>query len=262
MEEIEGLRIIDDDEDHVVQVERETWDARQRTFPPLNSSSSLIGVPPPVEADTQLLQKVKATAEEAKQKRQQESLYREQAREMLFRDAQKRQEERRRVRLERLARQAEEHSRQRADHQEIELARAEIEQWREAQWDTFREMSDRQQENPVPTQTQTFERAIEDSEKYGENEKSPDKEEEPDSKRAAAKAAKRRRARERKKAQKSAEREMCLKQKESEELDERKKHSANRCAACEGGILGPGFEKFGSQFCSTKCARSGPKDPA
>lgn len=170
---------------------------------------------------------------------------------MLLQDAQKRQEERRRVRLERLARQAEEHSRQRADHQEIELARAEIEQWREAQWDTFREMSDRQQENPVPTQTQTFERAIEDSEKYGENEKSPDKKE-TDWKRAAAKAAKRRRARERKKAQKSAEREMCLKQKESEELDERKKHSAKRCAACEGGILEPGFEKFGSQFCSTK----------
>jgi hypothetical protein len=81
--------------------------------------------------------------------------------------------------------------------------------------------------------------------------------EDKDAKAAAKKKAGRRKAKEREREKKRLEKSEIDKNERAEALLREKEASANKCGACGVGILGCGFEKFGFNFCSTACARSG-----
>jgi hypothetical protein len=75
---------------------------------------------------------------------------------------------------------------------------------------------------------------------------------------AAKKRAKRQKAKEKAKEKKLLERLENEKMERALAIQKKKEESATKCGACGDGVLGCGFEKFGTKFCSTKCARSGP----
>ena len=84
-------------------------------------------------------------------------------------------------------------------------------------------------------------------------------EEEKAAKAAAKKKAKRQKAKERAKEKKKLEKLEREKKERAMALQKAKENSSTKCAHCGGGVLGSGFDKYGKKFCSTKCARSGPK---
>ena len=260
---MDGLRIIDDDEERIVQVEQQEWRQVQQSFPPLNDNGAPVTA---VSVDKHLLSTVKKMSAQTRQEDAQRRILLQEAQRRMIQEARKRQEERIRERQRVKTVRQQEHTLERLEQNELERARAEIEQWRKEHWDRLlRESEATQTETKKLVSDQlkgmqdgdseTEENDAADSEiKLGEEER---RQEQTARKKAKA-AAKRKRAKERKKEEKEMERKEAEKRQQEQLLAEKKAASAKKCAACGEGILGFGFDKFGHCFCSTKCARAGP----
>jgi hypothetical protein len=146
-------------------------------------------------------------------------------------------------------------------------ARCEINDWRERQWDEWDRVASsavhKSNSRVTDDSTATTEPPpgiTEPDHRDGSEFASHDagsSAEDRDAKAAAKKKAKRRKAKERESARKRLEKSEIDKKERAEALLREKEASANKCGACGVGILGCGFEKFGVNFCSTACARSG-----
>lgn len=124
-----GLRIINDDEERVVQVEQQDWRQVQQAFPPLVNSDGG-GIPPEaVHDDEHLLQTVKKTAEQTQQKEYERRRLLQQAQVQMMQEARIHQEEQSRARQAAKTVRKQEHEMERINEDELEQARAEIEQW-------------------------------------------------------------------------------------------------------------------------------------
>lgn len=272
--EREGLRIIDDDEEQVVATDQEAWEELQAAFPSLatgatTSASTNPRGPVPSSVDGMFLQRVRETAARLERTEQERRHHLEVAKQTLADEA---REQRNRVkqRQQQLSDQRA-IQQQRIDQEkaEIQEARAEIEKWRESQWQAMIAMDESLQEQErhrKQQQTQSIPPPIENdttnNRSLQSSQKDDDDEEEEATKRemkAAKAAAKRKRARERKKAKKKEEQKAEEERQRQAEIAAKKESSSRKCACCGAGILDCGFEKFGETFCSTTCARNGPK---
>lgn len=259
---MDGLRIIDDDEERIVQAQQSEWNEVQEAFPPL-ADNGASAPPKPVSVDQHLLQTAKATAEQTRQQEYQQRLLLQQAHIRMIREAKARQEERKRARQAAKAVRQQHYEMERLEEDELERARAEIEQWRKEHWErllqestTIEEATKKSRSNVhevEPPEDQTTNALDEAKRKEQERQ-------EQEAKKKAKAAAKRRRAKERKKEQKELERKEAEKQQQAKLLQEKKAASSKKCDSCGQGYLGYGFEKFGHSFCSTKCARAGVPD--
>lgn len=260
MSAMDGLRIIDDDEELVVQVEQQEWRQVQQAFPPLANGGD--GIPPEaVTVDEHLLQTVKQTAEQTQRQEYERRRLLQQAQVRMIQEAMIRQEERKRARQVAKTVRQQEYEMERIKEDELERARAEIEQWRNEHFDRLLRESTRAQ---VEAKSRVDAAAANEVEPL--KEKAPvvnpaqieeERRQEQAARKKAKAAAKRRRAKERKKEQKEMEQSEAEKKQQIRLVQEKKAASAKKCDHCGDGILGYGFEKFGRSFCSTKCARAG-----
>jgi hypothetical protein len=152
-------------------------------------------------------------------------------------------------------------SRMKEEKSIIESARREIEEWRTAQWDEWErvaatskihESNVTRMADASSTCSTLEDEIIEPVHEFDSNDNDKD------SKAAAKRKAKRQKAKEREKEKRRLEK-LEIERKEREiAVQKAKEESNSRCGACGEGILGCGFEKYGVNFCSTTCARSGP----
>lgn len=259
----EGWTVIDDDEALVLATQRDAYHSTQASFPNLDGVTSTSDPPATPVTDDYIIEKVRSVGFTEDRKEALRAQRLELARQRLVAEAlrrrKQRQEEKRQLRTENF----EEWEKQKQKEEETQRARAEIDAWREEQWEKLRRMSEAKEgEERRMAQLKTrggtaFDSCcIAEKEKEASKEKEGATEEESAAQKTAKAAAKRKRAKARKKAQKAEERATMEQQKKKEALAAKKAVSKVQCAACSQGIVGSGFEKFGLKFCSTKCARS------
>eukprot|EP00980_Cylindrotheca_fusiformis_P008344 scaffold1754_cov105-Cylindrotheca_fusiformis.AAC.6 len=259
----EGWTVIDDDEAIVVATQRDAYQQTQASFPPLAGDFASVAEPQDVPtADEYLVGKVRSIALEDERKEAVRMQRLEQERKRLLSEALRRREERKEEKRRERARNAMLWEKQKQENEETQRARAEIEAWREEQWERLRVASEakKQAHRPDPSIKAT---SITDNNHNntpeGPNDDKIDEElptEELAAQKKAKLAAKKKRAKARKKAQKAEEKAVLEQKKAAEALAAKKAASKIQCATCSQGILDSGFEKFGLKFCSTKCAKS------
>lgn len=277
LNEVEGLRIIDDDAAVAFGSDEAAWREVQEAFPTIDGSTDIAdavnALPRADVAEhperSALLQRAKEVAAQTKRIETLKLRNEERGRQMLIENALKRRAEKLRLREERAAKEAADRDAKKADSDDMARARAEIEKWREEQFDMLNRMAEETrlreiQEEKKQVQLQGADRSSKVNSSDQSNAKNNDEEaarvaaESAAAERAAKKkAAKRKKERERQKAKRAAEK------KEQERLvkiDQEKKRRAEaklKCSHCSIGILDEGFEKMGHVFCSPKCARAG-----
>jgi hypothetical protein len=260
----DGWTVIDDDEALVVATEREAYQAAQSAFPRLvegDSSRTRNSHPLPSGMDERTLDRIRELSLAEERERIEREREFEMRRQRLLQEALRRREERKQIRQQQLQLGTLECEKKKQEKEEIQRARAEIEEWRELQWEKLRQISETQLKSATGVQRADIhsqnDSTVEEDEDEGNGPKSqtPGGEELEERKKAKA-AAKRKRANERKKALKAQERTEQARLAQQRTLEARKATSALKCAECGGGILDSGFEKFGKKFCSTKCARA------
>mmetsp|Transcript_12909 Transcript_12909/g.18637 ORF Transcript_12909/g.18637 Transcript_12909/m.18637 type:complete len:280 (+) Transcript_12909:994-1833(+) len=190
-----------------------------------------------------------------------------------------RKAERNRRKKETKYRSIEEKRRRDKEEEEITFARMEIERWRTQQWEEWavkeeerailkvRKGNDQIDNSKIDRVDEKSSFLLPHSDNVPLNQhtnipaQDPEemKQMERNAARAAKAAAKRKKARQRKKEKKAALDAEKAKLAKDETIRKRKEASAMKCAACGDGMLDCGFEKFGVRFCSTKCARAGPR---
>lgn len=269
----EGWTIIDDDEAHVVASQREAYQAAQNAFPPLlqhvrqdaaendataTTNSNHANTP----IDEHIVERVRELSLQEEQERARRERHLELTRQRLLQEALARREERQKKQRQQREKGVELWEKKKQEEEEIQRARAEIDQWREEQWKKLRLLSEaRQSVQEQGKQNGTDKTSTgdtgkeEDEQEKISQELGPTAEEIAEQQKAKA-TAKRRRAKQRKKEQKAQERAEQEKLLREKELEAKKAASASQCDACGQGILDCGFEKFGKRFCSPKCARS------
>ena len=190
-------------------------------------------------------------------------------RQILIEDALKRRAEKLRLRQERTAKEAADREARKTDNEDMARARAEIERWREEQFDMLNRMAEEArlrdiQEQKKQAQLQDAATSIPKVNSDQPNDEGDDKKAAKVAAEAAAaeravkkKAAKRKKERERQKAKKAAEKKEQERLAKIEEERKRRAEAKLKCAHCSIGILDEGFEKMGHLFCSPKCARAG-----
>lgn len=280
----QGWTVIDDDEAAVVATRRYAYQTVQEAFPPLPSSADLsdststtttatrcAGTTAPVAGpDEHLIERVRALAVQDREAEMERVRLAELAQQRHLQMALIRREERRKLRAARFAQGVELYENQRIEEEEVKQARAEIEAWREDQWERLRLISERQiqlqkKRNSKLTVSDTTTEAGEESMSETEKESDMDVRTEPngaalaqdiEAKKKAKAAAKRKRAKERKKAQKDEETSTMERIKQVEAEQARKAASTRKCDVCGQGILDCGYQKFDQTLCSPKCARA------
>lgn len=265
----EGWTVIDDDEARVVATEREAYQAAQSAFPLLvggePSSSRTSCALPKAGIDDRALERIRELSLEEEQEETERERLSEIRRQRLLQAALARREERKRVLREQLQQGTMDYAKKKQEEEEIHRARAEIEKWREQQWEKLRQISETQRkksankvdsDHRIPSKAE----ANEHEDCFPLSNTPPSCETLEDTKKAKA-VAKRKRANERKKAQRAKAREEQEMIASKDALETRKAACATKCAYCGGGILDCGFEKFGRRFCSTKCARTAQPTP-
>jgi hypothetical protein len=251
VDSVEGFTLIDDDEQHVVNSEKQDWNELQQAFPKLSTAA----VPAAVQPDAAFLNKVQQTAHELLRQEQQRHQYLQQGKALLDEQSKQRREQLRMYHGQQRQQNEVARTQQRQEQAELEAARSEINKWREQQWKDLQRRSEeqaereqRQQLAQIPEkeqQEQVTNIAIVEETTHVEVQK------------AAKAAAKRQRAKDRKKAQKvEAAREAEAKANLAE-VEAARKVASIHCASCHEGILDCGFEKGSYKFCSPKCARTG-----
>ena len=282
LSEVEGLKIIDDDAAIARGSDDAAWREVQEAFPRLDGSNA-----DDYDADkthdcdgmadnpgqSELLRRAREVAEQTRRKEEERRWMEERSWEILIEEAMKRRMERAKWREEDKMKQTMEREAKIAEDEEMARAQAEIERWREQQWRMLADMAEEarrkeymeEKEQAVAVGTNT---SINGSASSCTTTRStqPDVPSEQDAaakaaaeeeRRAAKKAAKRKKERERQKAKKAAERNERERLAKLEEEKKKRAEAKIKCAHCGRGILDGGFDKFGSTFCSTKCARAG-----
>lgn len=272
--------IIDDDEAIAVGSHQHAYQMVQEAFPPLhdhhpeaacatsNDYNATTTIPSrPKQIDQHLMERVRSVAEQDEEERRQYEVRLELARQQLLQQAVQRREERRRQRQAQISRGVQWYEQHQADQEEAQRARAEIEAWRDDQWEKLRVLSEMNQdrerearereEKGRKTKKEKEELCNDIMSKEEEKKMVPENEaEQAEAKKKAKAAAKRKKAKERKKAQNAEERLVQEHIQRKKALAAKKAASTVKCNACGQGILDAGFEKFDQRFCSPKCARS------
>jgi len=264
-----GMIIIDDDEQVKVESDQHAFQELQQAFPHLSTQDtakpSSSKVPAPDERRLELIRQQAARDEQQALVRQQALQY---AQQQLEKEAQQRklmkQHSRQMAKLQAGAA----FQREREEQQEIEKARNEIEEWRASQWERMRQLNEKrearkqeryqQQQARLQHETVLAKEQEENQQQFLMESQRQQEAAEKEAKQKSDKAAKRKRAKERKKQQKAQERQEQEQREMEAALAAERAAAATKCDACGGGIVGCGFEKFGHQFCSPKCARAGP----
>lgn len=265
----EGLHIIDDDEAAYDAADAAAWRGVQAEFPYLGDGS--IPQQPPLrnsnESDnvpSQILETVRLTADLAIREEKEKVERLQWQRQRYFMQALERKRDRIDARRKLKEDAVEKLQLEKEAQGELESARGEIVRWQAKQWEQWE-------------QATVIQKSKEDVKDSGFGMKTPPETDEPErekqqsspsnqglgaaekaAKAAAKKKAKRQKAKERAKEKKRLE---SLEREEKERvlaLQKQKESSAVKCGACDDGVLGCGFEKFGVTFCSPKCARNGP----
>jgi hypothetical protein len=281
LSEVEGLRIIDDDAAVAFGSDEAAWREVQEAFPAIDGTAANENTVNALPRDdvaenperSQLLQRAKEVAAQTKRNQAQKQWNEERGRQVLIEDALKRRAERLRLRQEVAAKQAAEREAEKAENKDMVRARAEIELWREEQFDMLNQMAEatrkRKEQEEKKRRAQLKDADSSGSSKLGidqSNDKVKGQEAAKDkavaeataAERAAKKkAAKRKKERERQKAKKAAEKKEQDRLAKIEEEKQRRAEAKTKCAHCSTGILDEGFEKMGFLFCSPKCARAG-----
>jgi len=262
----EGLRIIDDDELAYEAADDAAWREVQEAFPLLNGDDAPLPTAPCAQIDTpsQILSIARQTAEltinEERAKKEEEIKQRQR----YFLEALERK--RQRIEARRKAKKDAENvliSNQKATAVK-QSAREEIDRWLNQKWNEWESESDalileleaKQKVDATSTAEEHDNTNCNQKISCTKEEISVPSAEEKAAKMAARKKAKRQKAKERKKEKKQIERIELEKKERAISLQKERESSNVKCAACGGGILGVGFDKFGKKFCSTKCARA------
>ncbi|KAL3785258.1 hypothetical protein HJC23_002713 [Cyclotella cryptica] len=269
--EQEGLRIIDDNEAAFSAADAVAWQDIQEAFPHLMGLGTDVN-PSPRQSQqhdnrsSQLLEVVRRTAVITIKEEREKAEQLERNRRLYFLQALERKKKR--VIAKQQAKQAAAASLldELRAKDELQIARNEIDRWREQQWKSWEKASLKHNEiqNQQDSNVHTPEQLLPSADASNlhsvtelENQTS-DENEEARRRAALKKKAKRQRAKERAKEQKRQEH-AAIKEKERAVEIQKKKESSNvKCGSCGEGVLGHGFEKFGLKFCSTTCARRGP----
>lgn len=274
LNEVEGLRIIDDDAAVASGSDEAAWREVQEAFPTIDGSTGAanalrrgdIAEHPERSA---LLQRAKEVAAQTHRKEVQKQQNEARGRQILIEDALKRRAEKLRLRQERAAREAADREAKKADNEDMARARAEIERWREEQFHMLNRMAEEArlrdiQKQKERTQLQEADISMPKVDSDQPNDEGDDKKVAEVAAEAAAaeraakkKAAKRKKERERQKAKKAAEKKEQERLAKIEGQRKRRAEAKLKCAHCSTGILDAGFEKMGHLFCSPKCARAG-----
>lgn len=266
-----GMLVIDDDDQVRVESEQHAYQQLQEAFPHLSTQDEdyeSTKISEAVATDEERLGQIRAKAA----RDQQQEWVREQAlqyaRQQLEQEAHQRKINKQQERVAARVHAEANFKTNREDLEEGDRARAEIEQWRALQWDRMSELANQQQHQDreqkkketeeLKLQQQLIDEVNTNEEKQQQEEMQQQEALDAEAKQKAVKAAKKKRAKERKKNQKAQERQEQEQRDKAAALRAEKAASANKCGACSSGIVGCGFEKFGHQFCSTKCARAGP----
>ena len=280
LSEVEGLRIIDDDAAVAFGSDEAAWREVQEAFPAIDGTAANVNTGNALPRDdveenperSQLLQRAKEVAAQTERKQAQKQWNEERGRQVLIEDALKRRAERLRLRQEVAAKQAAEREAEKAENEDMTRARAEIELWREEQFDMLNQMAEvtrRRKEQEEKKRKALLKDADLSGSRLGtdhSNDKVKDREAPKDKAAAEAtaaeraakkKAAKRKKERERQKVKKAAEKKEHDRLAKIEEEKQRRAEAKTKCAHCSTGILDEGFEKMGFLFCSPKCARAG-----
>mmetsp|Transcript_12908 Transcript_12908/g.18632 ORF Transcript_12908/g.18632 Transcript_12908/m.18632 type:complete len:531 (+) Transcript_12908:240-1832(+) len=286
--QMEGMRIIDDEMAVGEAADQSEWEDVQISFPRLGSgtdrAANYIASATTHEAqdaseNSDLLQLVRQTAERTKmEERRKKDAIQAQHKKNEAR-SRERKAERNRRKKETKYRSIEEKRRRDKEEEEITFARMEIERWRTQQWEEWavkeeerailkvRKGNDQIDNSKIDRVDEKSSFLLPHSDNVPLNQhtnipaQDPEemKQMERNAARAAKAAAKRKKARQRKKEKKAALDAEKAKLAKDETIRKRKEASAMKCAACGDGMLDCGFEKFGVRFCSTKCARAGPR---
>lgn len=277
LNEVEGLRIIDDDAVVAFGSDEAAWREVQVAFPTIDGSTDTTAAANALRRDdivehperSALLQRAKEVAAQTHRKEVQKQRIEERGRQILIEDALKRRAEKLRLRQERAAKKAADREAKKADNEDMARARAEIERWREEQFDMLNRMAEEArlrdiQKQKKQAQLQEADNSIPKVNSDQSNDEGDDKKAAKVAAEAAAteraakkKAAKRKKERERQKAKKAAEKKEQERLAKIEEERKRRAEAKLKCAHCSIGILDEGFEKMGHLFCSPKCARAG-----
>ena len=260
-----GWTIVDDDEALVVASKRDAYEATQNAFPPLLSQGSeaaavVNGVTAKQEQDIDFLNRLRQVAINEDETTAEKERRLQRARQQLLQEALQRREQKKQERNLQKQQAVQQCVEKQKELDEIQQARAEIEAWRNSQWERLRQISDSYERKATKVKAKQneevqFTSVIEVSTEAQHDDDEVNKIDKEEQKKAKA-AAKRKRAKARKKAQRAEERLKMEEQKRKQELEAKKATSATQCAACQQGILDCGFEKFDQKFCSPKCART------
>jgi YgiT-type zinc finger domain-containing protein len=254
----EGWTVIDDDEALVVATQREAYQTTQASFPHLNGISTDATPTTVLSTDKYIIEKVRSIAIQEGEGETLRAQREEINRQRLLREALLRREERNEKQEILRAENSEQYQKQKKIEEETQRARAEIEAWREDQWEKLRKLSrakQDQEKEKVEINTKRINQCRSNHEEV-QSESTNQSEGESLARKKAKAAAKRKRAKARKQGKKAEERALVEQKKKGEILAAIKKASALQCGACGEGILDSGFDKFEKKFCSTKCARS------
>jgi hypothetical protein len=270
-----GWTVIDDDEAIVVASQREAYQTTQNAFPRLSDCSAeqpaaaTAAASMDIIMDAHLVQRVRELSVFEQQQEARRARQSELTQQHLLLQALQRRQERKEAQEKQLAQGTAQYIQKQKDEEETRRARAEIEAWREDQWEKLRLLSKAQQQQQIGKREQKAQKpkrilSNQDATKEAESSSEPHQtittgptpeELLTDQKKAKA-AAKRKRAKERQKSKKAEERTQLEEKKQEQAHAAKKAAAALQCAACGQGILDCGFEKFELTFCSPKCART------
>jgi hypothetical protein len=266
--EQDGLRIIDDDEALFQSADTAVWREIQDAFPHLPGASAPAANTQQSQQEvgaSEILEVARRTANLTMEEEREEAERRERRNRMYVLQALERKKQR--IRAKQQAKEAAAvslHNEQKAKD-ELQIARNEIDRWRDQQWqrwekDNLKHVEEQKQtESALDISTaQPCHSAELVVDVATESLMHAATEEEAHARAAAKKKAKRQRAKERAKEKKKEEQQIKQEKERATELQKKKDSSEVKCGACGEGVLGYGFEKFGTKFCSTKCARSVP----
>lgn len=266
--EQEGLRIIDDNEAAFSAAENVAWREIQEAFPHLMGSnvdiSPSIRQPQSSNSPSEILDVARQAADVTAKEEREKAELRERNRRFYFLQAVERKKKRLLQKQQLKATAAATLLKEQKAKDELQLAREEIERWREQQWECWEKVAAQQREKQQ--QKSTISQAAPPCVSATSDQNSATKTEHQSAaennealKRAAAKKkAKRQKAKGRANEKKKIENAANEEKQKALELQKKKDVSEVKCGCCGQGVLGCGFEKFGVKFCSTKCARSGP----
>lgn len=269
--EMDGLRIIDDDEAAVVASEDQAYRQVQNIFPPLLKQSTTpvfaAIISNSVDEPLNFLESVRTTTKQTEQDQNDKQLMLEAGQQQLVRNALERKELRAKAREGNRQLQLQLEQRQRQENRDTQQARREIEQWRSEHWERLCVLADAPHPDAQPappsarTQLVQSDNSKDTSPERITREQQLKQHLELEHKNGRQKikaAAKRKRAKDRKKALRTEQLDKAKDERKEASIQEQKEQSQVKCASCRDGILDCGFEKLGNKFCSTRCARVGP----